>query len=311
MTVDFQSVLQPAGVQSAEMARVWWVLSVTATVILAAVLVALAAALKRRSQMPSDQRLLRVVGAATGLSVLILFALLTTSLVAGRSIASLRDPNPLKLEVTGNQWWWEVRYDDSAPSETFSTANEIHVPVGRTVQIDLQASDVIHSFWVPNLHGKLDAIPGRINTLWLRADEPGAYRGQCAEFCGLQHAHMALWVIAETASEFERWRRGQIAPSVQPVPGSVEEKGKQAFLSLPCGMCHSIRGTVAFGQVAPDLTHIASRRSIAAGTLPNSRGHLGGWITDAQSIKPGTRMPAMNVSAEDLPPLLSYLESLK
>jgi cytochrome c oxidase subunit 2 len=190
------------------------------------------------------------------------------------------------------------------------TANEIHVPVGRPVAIDLKSRDVIHSFWVPNLHGKMDAIPGRVTNTWLQADSPGVWRGQCAEFCGLQHAHMALTVVAHPAHEFEQWLSAQREPATQPTE-EIALRGQQVFLSGPCMMCHTIRGTPALSAFGPDLTHVASRRTLAAGTIPNTRGHLAGWILDPQVIKPGTRMPPTALGSEDLQALLAYLERLR
>ncbi|MCW5982241.1 MAG: cytochrome c oxidase subunit II [Bryobacteraceae bacterium] len=314
MTADFQSALHPAGPQSDQIALVWWILLAVSTAVMVGVPGMLAAAIRRRrvsNGQSSERRLARAVGLAVGITSVVLAGLFAASLAVGKRINSYRDPNGLKIAVTGNQWWWEVRYRTTSPNEGFTTANEIHLPVGRGAHIELRSNDVIHSFWVPNLHGKMDAIPGRVNTVWLKADRPGEFRGQCAEFCGLQHAHMALWVVVEPPDAFEHWRRGQIEPSHEPAPGSDEERGREAFLSLPCGLCHAVRGTAAFGQVAPDLTHLATRRAVAAGALPNTRGHLGGWIVDSQRIKPGNRMPPMAVPAASLPVLLTYLESLK
>jgi cytochrome c oxidase subunit 2 len=190
------------------------------------------------------------------------------------------------------------------------TANEIHIPVGRPVMIRGTSNDVIHSLWVPNLHGKRDLIPSRTTTEWIQADSPGAYRGQCAEFCGLQHAHMALWVVAEPQEKFKAWMQQQLQPAVQP-SDPVRQRGEQVFVNNACVFCHTIRGTTAAGQVAPDLTHFGSRKSLAAGTLPNNKGNLGGWISDPQSIKPGNHMATIAVNSEDLQPLLEYIEGLK
>jgi cytochrome c oxidase subunit II len=190
------------------------------------------------------------------------------------------------------------------------TANEIHIPVGRPIMIRGMSNDVIHSFWIPNLNGKRDFIPSRVTTEWIQADHPGVFRGQCAEFCGLQHAHMALWVIAEPEAQFNAWMNRQLQAAAPP-SDPVKQHGQQIFLDHACVYCHAIRGTTAGGQVAPDLTHFASRRSIAAGTLPNTIGNLGGWILDPQSIKPGNHMATIAVNSDDLQPLLEYIESLK
>ncbi len=172
------------------------------------------------------------------------------------------------------------------------------------------SNDVIHSFWVPNLHGKRDLIPSRVSTEWIEADRPGRFRGQCAEFCGTQHAHMALWVIAEPPAQFEAWMGRQLQPAVEPTSPDLEH-GRQVFLNNACVFCHHIGGTTAAGQVAPDLTHLASRLTIAAGTLPNTKGNLAGWIADPQQIKPGNHMATLGLPAGDLQPLVDYLESLE
>ena len=245
-----------------------------------------------------------------GLGVL-LFALLVSSFLAGRAITMTRtDENALTIEVTGHQWWWEVRYDDPTPSNIFTTANEIHIPVGVPVVIQLKSTDVIHSFWVPNLAGKKDAIPGKSSSVWLRADRAGVYRGQCAEFCGMQHAHMAFTVVAEPPEQFQAWLASQRRPATEPAT-DAERRGQQVFLSSPCIMCHAVRGTQANAAYAPNLTHVASRGSIAADTLPNTREHLSGWVSNSQAAKPGNLMPPMSLTPEDLQSVVEYLQSLK
>jgi cytochrome c oxidase subunit 2 len=232
--------------------------------------------------------------------------------VTGKADADLGDrtKSAMVIELTGNQWWWQVRYDNPDPRRIVTTANEIHIPVGRPVEIMGRSNDVIHSFWAPNLQGKRDLIPSRVTTIWIEADHPGTFRGQCAEFCGLQHAHMILWVIAEPEDKFDAWLNAQLRPSVSPTD-AVKQRGQQVFLNHECIFCHSIRGTTAAGQVAPDLTHFGSRRGIAANTLPNTLGNLGGWIVDPQRIKPGTQMATVPIAPQDLQPLIEYLESLK
>ncbi len=259
----------------------------------------------------SEKRSSRVVGAAVTATVLILLLLIVLSVGTGKTISGMSAAkNGIAVEVTGNQWWWQIRYLNDDPSQIVTTANEMHVPVGRPVSVRLLSNDVIHSFWAPNLQGKRDAIPGRINTEWFEADKPGRYRGQCAEFCGMQHAHMALWVVAEPEDQYQAWFRNQLKDAAAP-QDSVKLHGQQVFLANACAFCHRIQGTTAGGQVGPDLTHLASRQTIAAGTLPNNRGNLGGWIMDPQSIKPGNHMASVSVNPEDLQPLLEYLESLQ
>ena len=247
---------------------------------------------------------------AGGLSVAALLGLLFQSIVTGRALDTLRSPDALRIQVTGNQWWWDVQYDNAVPSLRVTTANEIHIPVGKAVRFDLLSTDVIHSLWIPNLQGKIDLVPGRLNELWLRADQPGVYRGQCAEYCGLQHAKMALVVVADSPDDFERWLAANRAPASPPTTPE-QQRGRDIVERGPCAMCHSIAGTSAGGRSAPDLTHLASRSTIGAGTLPNTTGYLAGWIADPQHIKPGNRMPPTGLNGEELQAVLAYLETLK
>jgi cytochrome c oxidase subunit 2 len=326
-----QSVLDPAGPQAVRTGKLWWLFFYVCAVIFVAVLVALVLAL-RRAQLWRDEthsarevteppvlqpapekerRTTNVIVGAVAVTVVILFVFLVASFSVGRSLSTrIEQNNKVTIEVTGHQWWWQVRYTDTNPQNIFETANEIHIPVGVPVTLELKSQDVIHSFWVPNLAGKKDLIPGKTAILWLRADHPGTYRGQCAEYCGLQHAHMALNVVAEPREQFDAWLAHQRAPASQPTDDS-QQRGQQVFLSSPCIMCHTITGTTAGAHVGPDLTHLASRSTIAAATLPNTRGHLAGWVVDSQGVKPGNQMPPNNISSEDLMALLDYLQSLK
>jgi cytochrome c oxidase subunit 2 len=216
----------------------------------------------------------------------------------------------LTIRVRGYQWWWEVAYLDDAPARYLITANEIHVPVGRPISIELAAADVIHSFWVPNLAGKQDLIPGRDNRIAFIVMAPGVYRGQCAEFCGLQHAHMSLFVIAEPPDQFETWRNEQLGRAADPV--TDEQKiGRQIVTGKACGACHTVRGTSAAGVVGPDLTHVASRSYIAAGLLPTTRGSIAAWVADPQNIKPGNNLPLVPLTGDELRAVSAYLASLK
>jgi cytochrome c oxidase subunit 2 len=257
----------------------------------------------------NDRRTGIVVGGLVLASLVVVLVLTGLSYAGQRRLFGPRD-EAVTIRVIGHQWWWEVRYESQDSSRTFTTANEIHVPVGQPVNIKLNSTDVIHSFWVPSLTGKLDAITGRENQLRFTADRPGIYRGQCAEFCGLQHAHMGILVVAESHEEFDRWRDGQIASAKQPEDGELRQ-GLAAFAAGPCAMCHTIRGTNAGGKIAPDLTHVGSRRYLAAGALPMSRGNLAAWIVDPHSIKPGVNMPTIKLSADELNSISAYLESLK
>jgi cytochrome c oxidase subunit 2 len=252
----------------------------------------------------------RAVAAGFGVSTLTLLFLLAASVLAGRAVVTPVGSEALRIRITGYQWWWQVIYPAESPSDTVVTANEIHVPVGRPVFFDLSSGDVIHSFWAPNLNGKKDLIPGRPTTHLFRVERAGVYEGRCAEFCGYQHAHMGFVVVAEEPARFEAWLAGQRRPAAEP-NDSTTEHGRRVFLSSPCVLCHTIRGAGAFGHRGPDLTHLGSRRMIAAGTLPNTPGHLAGWIVDSQRIKPGNRMPPNTLAAEDLLDLVSYLGSLR
>jgi cytochrome c oxidase subunit 2 len=212
------------------------------------------------------------------------------------------------IAVTGHQWWWAFRYDNPPGGETFTTANEIHIPVGVPVHLALTTADVIHSFWVPALGGKTDLIPGRTNDMWLEADRPGIYRGQCSEYCGVQHAQMALRVIADTPADFAAWLRDQAADA--PTPATDRDRSGLAGFEQRCGACHALRGTAAGGIVGPDLSHLMSRTTLAAGMIANTPANLGGWIADPQHIKPGCKMPNLPLSGAELDAITAYLTTL-
>ncbi|HEY0435197.1 MAG TPA: cytochrome c oxidase subunit II, partial [Phenylobacterium sp.] len=317
----WQSSLHPAGPLAGKLAELIWTFTIVCAVVWVLVMLALAWALLRarrpRREEPTlepdparERRIWTVIGTATGLTVLVLIALNVWSYLADKSLAGVEGKEALTIQLTGHQWWWEVTYQDPQPARTLTTANEIHIPVGRPVKVTLMSGDVIHSFWVPNLTGKTDLIPGQNNQIMLLADRPGPYRGQCAEFCGPQHAHMALLVVADPPDAFQAWWDGQLRPA-DPPADPLRQRGRQVLESQPCVMCHTVRGTQAAGKVAPDLTHLASRRTLAAGTLPNNRGNLAAWIVDPQTIKPGAQMPTMTIPPSDLQALLAYLEGLR
>jgi cytochrome c oxidase subunit 2 len=281
------------------------------TVIVFVVVVAfLIAALVRRQRSTSEQSLARAVVAAVGVTVIVLFGVLIASVWTGRAVAALGASSAVTIELVGHQFWWEVQFDDADPSRRLTTANEFHIPIGRPVVVKVTSRDVIHSFWAPNLHGKRDLIPGYTTAIWIQADRPAVYRAQCAEFCGKQHAHMALDVVAEPEPQFERWLDAQREPSQEPA-NDAELRGRDVFMRRQCVLCHSIRGTPARALVGPDLTHLASRGTIGAATLPNTKAHLSGWIVNPQEIKPGNLMPPTLLSGDELQSLLTYLESLK
>jgi cytochrome c oxidase subunit 2 len=312
-----QSALDPQGPSAETLAWLFWIfLAVLAPIWLATNFAMLLALRKRKPETdplairPQDeQRMVVVVGAAVGLTAVTVVALTLFSFSAQSALFSGQE-GALTMKVTGHQWWWEVTYENSDPQRVLTTANEIHIPVGEPVYIKLESSDVIHSFWIPKLAGKLDLIPGRQNQLRIQADAPGVYRGQCAEFCGWQHAKMAMLVVAHEPEGFRRWMDQQLAPAAVPTD-SERKRGMEVFVNGPCALCHQIRGTKAGGRVAPDLTHIGSRRTIAAGTLPNNRGNLAAWFIDPQRIKPGANMPTIPLPAADVGPLAAYLEGLK
>jgi cytochrome c oxidase subunit 2 len=318
----FQDALRPAGPQAAHIYDLWQLMLWTCTAVTIAVLLALLIALVRAPRStpatPPDiasltrpePRVRAAVIAAVAVSVVLLLGLILASVLADRALAALPLQRAVNIEVTAHQWWWEIRYDSTDPSRIFTTANELHVPVGRPVLVTLKSDDVIHSFWVPNLHGKLDLIPGRTSLIRLRADQSGVYRGQCAEFCGYQHANMAFLVVAEPDEAFERWAQAQ-RQTPPPPTDPVTKRGQEVLLTSTCAMCHAIQGTPAGGQKGPDLTHLAGRRTLAAATMPNTVAHLAGWIVDPQNIKPGVNMPQNALPGGDLQALLAYLGTLQ
>lgn len=297
-------------------ALTWGLLSISiAVVMIVTVLVCLGVILRRQGKLANGAWPdVRRGGSGLGwiyigliLTVVTLLVSLVWTVAVVAKVNSPATKPALTIEVTGHQWWWEVRYDSDQPSQTFTTANEIHIPVGPPVLVKLTSADVIHSFWAPALTGKTDTIPGRVNITWLQTDRPGVYRGQCTEYCGAEHAKMALYVIAEAPAAFEAWRQNQIRVQTE-APRAMPGQG--VFLAR-CGACHTVRGTPAGGLVGPDLTHLMSRQTIASGIMPNTVSSLSGWVSDPQSIKPGAKMPATNLSGPDLRAVVAYLETLK
>ncbi|HEX8211555.1 MAG TPA: cytochrome c oxidase subunit II [Longimicrobium sp.] len=311
------SATHPVGPQAERISDMIWFLTWLGTAVFVVVVGFLFYALWRGKQREesaagpeAERRMAWWVGGSVAATTAILLVLLVYNFYTGRALAAFADSSAMTIRVTGHQWWWSVEYQDPLYSRRVSTANEIHIPVGRKVRLEVQSRDVIHSFWAPNLHGKIDLIPGYGGTTYFSADEPGVYSGRCAEFCGLQHAKMNFLVIAEPPDRFAAWYEAQLR-SAPPPADSVQQKGQQVFLSKQCAMCHTIRGTPANSRIGPDLTHLASRRTLASGAIPNTRGHLAGWVLDPQRIKPGTRMPPNQLAGDELQALLDYLESLK
>ncbi|MFW5973336.1 MAG: cytochrome c oxidase subunit II [Bacteroidota bacterium] len=303
---EVQSMLRADGPAAREIQRLWWILFGLGSAVFLLVLVLLGAALFRPASEDGpplgESRYLLVFG------ILFPFAILFIVLVLSlRSTLGIRTPDAdLTVEVVGNQFWWDVRY----PADSIEVANEIYIPAGRPVHLRLSSRDVIHSFWVPALHGKMDLIPGMVNHFWIEADSIGLFRGQCAEFCGDQHANMALWVHALDPDEFDRWRerrrRAETLPETTP-----QDRGYTVFVENGCDTCHRIAGTPADGAAGPALTDIGSRLTLGAGTIYNSRTNLANFIINSQAIKPGNEMPDQRIGPDDLEALLDYLQSLR
>jgi cytochrome c oxidase subunit II len=245
-----------------------------------------------------------LIASAVPLAVAFVWTMLTLAAVAGPPAHPA-----LVLDVTGRQWWWQVAYSSSNPIDVFETANEIHIPVGVPVLVRLHGADVIHSFWVPQLAGKTDTIPGQTNLSWIQADRPGRYLGQCTEFCGYQHAHMQFEVVADSQVDFDHWVASQRRPAL--APGTESAMRGLSMVEYRCGLCHRVRGTSAGAVSAPDLTHVMSRRTLAAGTLLNNPANLAGWIENSQNLKPGNLMPNQQLSGRELTDTLAYLETLQ
>lgn len=307
------AAVNPQGPAAAAIANLWWILLAIGggvyVVVMGFMLVGL---FRRRRQDPDERRelrpgLVRVVWLG-GLVVPALILLAVNGLTIG-VLRSLADPSVapvMTIRVIGRQWWWEVHY----PDYQVVTANELHIPVGQPVEIELVSDDVIHSFWVPELHGKLDLNPGMTNRFWIQADVAREYWGECAEFCGVQHAKMQFVVVAEPADQLAAWLDQQRQPA--PIPTDpLAQRGLELFLETGCMNCHTIAGTAATGRLGPDLTHLASRRMLAAASVANNRGNLGGWIMDPQHIKPGNFMPPTDLTGTELQALLEYLSTLE
>jgi cytochrome c oxidase subunit 2 len=303
------SILDPHGSESRTIAGIWWLMFILGAAVYTVVGGLIVWAIVRgRRRAAREGRLSDdtwVVWGGVVIPVLILAVLAVTTVIA---TSELRKPSasPLRVEVVGKQWWWQVSYPDAG----ITTANEIHLAAGRPVELGLDTDNVVHSFWVPQLAGKVDMIPGQHNVLRFTPRTPGVYRGQCAEFCGLDHALMAFVVVVDSPTEFERWQiRAEHVAS--PPDGESEAEGEAVFLRQACAGCHTIRGTQAVGTAGPDLTDFGSRRSIAGNTIANTTSNLSAWIRDPQSLKPGALMPSIPLSQRELADLVAYLESLK
>jgi cytochrome c oxidase subunit 2 len=313
-----RSILSPAGSGARTLAAIGWP-ALTAFAVVSAILALLVlwVALRRTGSFAVHAP----AGASGGYGwVLIggvaipLVAFATAFVVTVRTMAAVHVAHPAappEIAITGHQWWWQARYLDPAVAKEFVTANEIHIPVGRPIEIELRSADVVHSLWVPRLQGKVDLIPGQVTRIQLQADRPGAYEGVCAELCGPQHTNMHLLVIAEDDARYQAWRAAQLANP--PAPATDESRrGAVLFMTRACVLCHTIRGTTAQAVAGPDLTHLASRRTLAAGTYPNDVATLSAWVVNAQSLKPGARMPSLNqFTGVELHQLVAYLRTLQ
>lgn len=307
-----QSVLAPSSTAAREIVALWWAMAVGALIIYVLVLgIAFYAVKIRPERHGSPAEYVLILGGGVALPIVVLSTLLTYSFSLGPSLREPAASEALRIEVIGKQWWWEIRYLLSDQKAPIVSANELHIPVNEPVEILLKSADVIHSFWIPRLAGKVDMIPGRTNRLVLQADQAGIYRGQCAEYCGGPHALMAFYVIAETPQDFALWLQQEMQPARDPERPQLV-RGQRLFIESGCGTCHTVRGTPADGRFGPDLTHVGRRHSLAAGILPNNIGTLAGWIADSQTLKPGNKMPSFNVfEGESLRTLAAYLESLQ
>lgn len=306
------NMLTPDGPAAAQITELWWFLFYVAAAVFVAVTLLFVIAFVRggrevviedgKADEERSVRPLLIVG--TGLTAAILIVTAVYTFVTMNAIAIPAEASAHTFDVVGKRWWWEVRYQ----GETIG-ANELHIPVGEPVLIRLHSDNVIHSFWVPDLHGKRDLIPGQVNSIWLEASEPGVYRGICAEFCGVQHANMAFMVVAEPPERFAAWLGKERSPAREPISAEART-GQAVFMNAGCAGCHAVRGTAAQGQLGPDLTHLASRGTLGSATVPNTRGHLGGWVVNAQALKPGNLMPPQELGSAELQRLLDYLAGL-
>ncbi len=301
-----QSIFSTFGAEAETLAGLTWWMTAGAVVIFVAVATLIVMALRARRNAITHRQGMRLVLWAGGVvPTVVLLSLLVSTLPQMRPIAVA--PGDLRVTVEGEQFWWRIRYRSPGAAELV-TANELRIPVGRTVALELEAGDVLHSFWVPGLAGKMDMVPGRTNTLVVRATRAGRFRGQCAEFCGLSHALMAFDVIAMEPAAFDRWLAERRGPARD---GAATDPGARAFAAYGCAACHAVRGTAAAGTIGPDLTHVGARTTLGAGILPMDTEHLRRFVKDAPAVKPGARMPAYpHMTNDDATAIARWLESL-
>jgi cytochrome c oxidase subunit 2 len=317
-----QPMLAPGGPQAHSIARLGWFILITfsAVTVIMWVLIFWVAARRRGTlaehapyDAPSDKRWMIIGGFLVPTIILCTIFVLTLNTMKAFPMGDNEmHAGPPTITITGHQWWWEIEYHIGPDvSAHVLDANELHIPAGQPIDIRLRTHDVIHSFWVPRLHGKVDMMPGYDNRIRIQADQPGWYRGECGEYCGPQHAHMILLVDVQPKAEFDAWLAQARQPAAAPASAEAA-RGEQVFMTSACVLCHTIRGTGARGNVGPDLTHIGSRRGLAANTYPNSRGFIDGWVTHAQTMKPDSQMPNITAfTGDELRALVTYLEGLK
>lgn len=315
-----RSTLSPGGPASGNISWLEWAVLITFLVVSFIMwLLLLWAATRRRGSLASHepwnvgggQRWIVVGGFVIPFIVLTVFFLLSTVSMKSFPVHDGDYMHHPQIQIIGHQWWWEVHYLGHPEDREFTTANEIHIPVGRPIDIELTTGDVIHSFWVPKLHGKVDLVPGVRNYIRIQADSAGNYSGQCGEYCGEQHAHMQLLVVAQPEEDYDAWYTQQLNPAAEPTTAEASH-GRDVFMAAACSFCHQIRGTEAHGYVAPDLTHLATRQYIAANSYANNTANLEAWVTHAQSLKPGAEMPDIAAfNGTDLRALVAFLQQLK
>jgi cytochrome c oxidase subunit 2 len=321
-TSGYGDFLAPSGAAARLIAHHgWWLIGICTAVALVTLVLFFIALLGRRSKddesLPGQAKMLRRpevwIGVGVTATVIILSGFIVASFLTDRALAQMESVSPYThIEVTAHQWWWEIRYSGSDEGAGFVTANELHLPAGESVSLQLSSPDVIHSLWIPEIDRKRDIIPGREQSMQLLAPKPGVFRGRCAEFCGYQHAHMDLIVRVETPAQFDQWRKEQALSAADP-QDEHESRGAALFSQGACGTCHVVRGSDApgYSATAPDLTHLASRSTLASGMIPNNVGNLTAWISDPQHIKPGVKMTVNQMEPQDLQSLVAYLESLQ
>ena len=312
-----QDFMHPApGAGANQLAWLGWVACVLFTIVSALVWIALVWIVRRRRGTLAEHAPIEAGGGTNWIVVggIVVPAIVFAGLFAMQVPAMTKFPMdhgdkalPL-IRVIGHQWWFDSEYLSSQPNLLVHAPTELHIPTGCNVDIELQTRDVIHSFWIPKLHGKVDLVPGQVNHIRVQADVPGTYQGECGEYCGMQHANMRLQVVAQSPEDFQKWLAAQRADAA----GDPVSKGRAAFESAACPLCHAVRGTSAHGQIGPDLTHVASRQRIAGGMLENNPGNLTAWIIHAQAFKPGSQMPDFpTLGGEQTAAISAYLQSLR